>query len=208
MQSLVDAYSVEKYKDFFTKEMKVKKGQDVFTYINGLITKIDESAKEIEDSYNFNSLTNPEETDIRNQTFSGQFIKVYKTGKVNLMMMVYFYTGNQRLKGDDNFDSLWSPKPEYWNDKEKVLKKVYDVYKTVHGNYDFDNCKKILGVYKDTIESNNDRKNYDQSPQLKERMKDEIKKCWCSGQYKELGKLGVKSMFDREMKQDRKELIK
>ena len=38
-------------------------------------------------------------------------------------------------------------------------------------------------------------------------VKTEIQRCWCDKQYEDLGKLGVKNMFDKQMRQDRKELI-
>lgn len=209
MSSLSTAYNVEKYKDFFSKQIDPESTGDVFEKIKGFIAKIDTQAQETQDAYNFDPLTNPEEVDVRNFIYTGQFLSVYKVGSLNLMMMVYFYNSDQRVKGSKvGFDKLWQPKEDYWNEKPEVLKKVYDIYKTVHGSYTFDNCKKILGAYKDTINSIEDRKLYSESPRLKEHVKYEIQKCWCADQYKELGKLGVKNMFDVEMKKDRKELIK
>jgi hypothetical protein len=206
MSSLIDAYNVDKYKEFFANKIDPKSDDDVFVKIQGYIDAIDNAANESKEVYNFNPLTNPQENDVRNFLYTGQYISVYKTGSLNLMMMVYFYVKDQRVGGND-LNNLWSPKKGYWDNKPEVLEKVYNVYKNTNQGLNFDNCKKLLGVYMDTIESTVDRKNYDESSQLKERVKNEIKKCWCGGLYKDLGKLGVKNMFDIEMKKDRKKLI-
>ena len=206
MSSLIRAYNVDKYKEFFANKIDPESDDDVFDKIQGYINDIDNAANESKEVYNFNPLTNPQEPDVRNFLYTGQYISVYKTGSLNLMMMVYFYTKNQIIDGD-NLNNLWTPKPDYWDKKPEVLKKIYDVYKLTNQGLNFNNCKRMLGVYMDTIESTVDRKKYDESSQLKERVKNEIKKCWCGGLYKDLGKLGVKNMFDIEMKKDRKELI-
>ena len=206
MSSLIDAYNVDKYKEFFANKIDPKSDDDVFVKIQGYIDAIDNAANESKEVYNFNSLTNPQEPDVRNFIYTGQYISVYKTGSLNLMMMVYFYNNDQRIDGDD-LNNLWTPKSDYWDKKPEVLKKIYDVYKVTNQGLNFNNCKRMLSVYMDTIESTVDRKKYDESSQLKERVKNEIKKCWCGGQYKDLGKLGVKNMFDIEMKKDRKKLI-
>ena len=206
MSSLIRAYNVDKYKEFFANKIDPESDDDVFVKIQGYINDIDNAANESKEVYNFNPLTNPQEPDVRNFLYTGQYISVYKTGSLNLMMMVYFYTKNQIIDGD-NLNNLWTPKPDYWDKKPEVLKKIYDVYKVTNQGLNFNNCKRMLGVYMDTIESTVDRKKYDESSQLKERVKNEIKKCWCGGLYKDLGKLGVKNMFDIEMKKDRKELI-
>jgi hypothetical protein len=206
ISSLIDAYNVDKYKDFFSTNIAPKYKEDVFIKMQEYIDAIDKVANEVEEAYNFNPLTNPEENDVRNFIYTSQYLSVYNAGSLNLMMMVYFYVKDQRVGGDD-LNNLWSPKEDYWDKKPEVLEKVYNVYKNTNQGLNFDNCKKLLGVYMDTIQSSVDRKNYDESPQLKERVKNEIKKCWCGGLYKDLGKLGVKNMFDIEMKKDRKKLI-
>ena len=49
-------------------------------------------------------------------------------------------------------------------------------------------------MYRETYQENDV---YDQP--LLTKVKSEIQKCWCDKQYEDLGKLGVKNMFDKQM---------
>ena len=101
-------------------------------------------------------------------------------------MMVYTYTDTEPLKT---------------NNTESVSE-ITSFYNEVTKNRNFDNCKNILGVYRETYQENDV---YDQP--LLTKVTSEIQKCWCDKQYEDLGKLGVKNMFDKQMRQDRKDLI-
>jgi hypothetical protein len=38
--------------------------------------------------------------------------------------------------------------------------------------------------------------------------KEKIQECWCEGNYENLKKIGLKRLFDRELREGRKELIR
>jgi len=185
METLKISYNVEKYKDFFQKKVDPT-GTDVFGSIDTLINEIKTSANESKTAYGYDPLTSPTEKQIRDFVFRGQLRSVYKSGRLNLMMMVYTYTDTQPLKT---------------NNKESVSE-ITSFYNEVSKNRNFDNCKNILGVYRETYQEDGVY-----SPTLLVNVKTEIQKCWCDKQYEDLGKLGTKNMFDKEMRKGRKELI-
>jgi len=184
MELLKEAYNVEKYKDFFQKKFDPS-GTDVFTSIDALITKINTSATKIKSSLGYDPLTSPTEKQVREFVFRGQLRSIYKSGRLNLMMMVYTYAQNQPLKTDN----------------KESMSEIEGIYSEVSKNRNFDNCKNILGIYRETYQEGV----YDQSLLVK--VTSEIQKCWCEKQYEDLGKLGVKNMFDNKMRKDRKTLI-
>ncbi len=115
-----------------------------------------------------------------------QLRSVYKSGRINLMMMVYTYTkGGESIKKDNS----------------KVYSQIENYITIVNKSWNFENCKKILDVYRQTYNNGV----YDQP--LLTKVKSGIQKCWCDKQYEDLGKLGIKNMFDKEMRKGRKELI-
>lgn len=121
--------------------------------------------------------------------------------------MVYSFKGNEEIRDDERSEltNLWNPTtkdPKFFEKKSEDYKTVYDDYVSVHTSRNFENCKNILGTYLLTYSN----KIYDVP--LLTRVKNEIQKCWCDGQYEDLGKIGVKNMFDAKMRKDRKELIK
>jgi hypothetical protein len=185
LTSIKDAYNVDKYKDFFQKKVDPK-GQDIFGKIDGLINNINTAANEYKNGYGYNPLTKPTEKQIREFVFRGQLRSVYKVGKVNLMMDVYTYTKGVPL--------------EDGGDKEVTseIKSYLDAVKT---NLNFNTCKDILSVYRSTY----NKKVY--TVELFTGIKKQIQKCWCNKHYEDLGKLGTKNMFNKEMRKDRKELI-
>ena len=185
LTSIKDAYNVDKYKDFFQKKVDPK-GQDIFGKINGLINNINTAANEKRNAYGYNPLTKPTEKQIREFVFRGQLRSVYKVGKVNLMMDVYTYTKGVPL--------------EDGGDKEVTneIKSYLDAVKT---NLNFNTCKDILSVYRSTYNKNV------YTDDLFVGIKKQIQKCWCEKHYEDLGKLGTKNMFNKEMRKDRKELI-
>jgi hypothetical protein len=185
METLKISYNVEKYKDFFQKKVDPT-GTDVFGSIDTLINEIKTSANESKTAYGYDPLTSPTEKQIRDFVFRGQLRSVYKSGKLNLMMMVYTYTDTEPLKT---------------NNKESVSE-ITSFYNAVSKNRNFDNCKNILGIYRETYQEDGVY-----SPTLLVNVKTEIQRCWCDKQYEDLGKLGVKNMFDKQLRQDRKALI-
>lgn len=184
MTSLKEAYNVEKYKELFQKKFDPN-GSDVFTSIDGLINQINIEAGKIKSSLGFDPLKSPTEKQVRDIIFRGQLRSVYKSGKINLMMMVYTYVGSEPLEMDN----------------KGAYSEIEGYYNTVKKDRNFNNCKNILDVYRQTYEDGV----YDQS--LLSKVKKEIQQCWCSKQYEDLGKLGTKNMFDKEMRKDRKTLI-
>jgi hypothetical protein len=185
MKALKNAYNNDKFKGMFQKKVDPD-GTDVFTTIDTLITNITTEANKIKGSLGYDPLVSPTEKQIRDFVFRGQLRSVYKSGRLNLMMMVYTYTDTEPLKT---------------NNKESVSE-ITSFYNEVTKNRNFDNCKNILGVYRETYQENDV---YDQP--LLTKVTSEIQKCWCDKQYEDLGKLGVKNMFDKQMRQDRKDLI-
>ena len=185
MKALKNAYNNDKFKGMFQKKADPD-GTDVFATIDTLITNITTEADKIKGSLGYDPLVSPTEKQIRDFVFRGQLRSVYKSGRLNLMMMVYTYTDTEPLKT---------------NNKESVSE-ITSFYNEVSKNRNFDNCKNILGVYRETYQENDV---YDQP--LLTKVKSEIQKCWCDKQYEDLGKLGVKKMFDKQMRQDRKDLI-
>ena len=185
MKSLKNAYNNDKFKGMFQKKVDPD-GTDVFTTIDTLITNITIEADKIKGSLGYDPLVSPTEKQIRDFVFRGQLRSVYKSGRLNLMMMVYTYTDTEPLKT---------------NNKESVSE-ITSFYNEVSKNRNFDNCKNILGVYRETYQEDGVY-----SPTLLVNVKTEIQRCWCDKQYEDLGKLGVKNMFDKQMRQDRKELI-
>lgn len=185
MKALKNAYNNDKFKGMFQKKVDPD-GTDVFATIDTLITSITTEADKIKGSLGYDPLVSPTEKQIRDFVFRGQLRSVYKSGRLNLMMMVYTYTNTDPLKT---------------NNKESVLE-ITNFYNEVNKNRNFDNCKNILGVYRETYQENDV---YDQP--LLTKVTSEIQKCWCDKQYEDLGKLGVKNMFDKQMRQDRKTLI-
>lgn len=185
MKALKNAYNNDKFKGMFQKKADPD-GTDVFTTIDTLITNITTEADKIKGSLGYDPLVSPTEKQIRDFVFRGQLRSVYKLGRLNLMMMVYTYTDTEPLKT---------------NNKESVSE-ITSFYNEVSKNRNFDNCKNILGVYRETYQENDV---YDQP--LLTKVTSEIQKCWCDKQYEDLGKLGVKNMFDKQMRQDRKDLI-
>jgi hypothetical protein len=184
MELLKEAYNVEKYKVFFQKKFDPS-GTDVFASIDALITKINTSATKIKSSLGYDPLTSPTEKQVREFVFRGQLRSIYKSGRLNLMMMVYTYAQNQPLKTDN----------------KESMSEIEGIYSEVSKNRNFENCKNILGIYRETYQEGV----YDQSLLVK--VTSEIQKCWCEKQYEDLGKLGVKNMFDNKMRKDRKTLI-
>ena len=185
METLKISYNVEKYKDFFQKKVDPT-GTDVFGSIDTLINEIKTSANESKTAYGYDPLTSPTEKQIRDFVFRGQLRSVYKSGRLNLMMMVYTYTDTEPLK----------------TNKKESVSEITSFYNEVSKNRNFDNCKNILGVYRETYQEDGVY-----SPTLLVNVKTEIQRCWCDKQYEDLGKLGVKNMFDKQMRQDRKDLI-
>ena len=185
MKALKNAYNNDKFKGMFQKKVDPD-GTDVFTTIDTLITNITTEANKIKGSLGYDPLVSPTEKQIRDFVFRGQLRSVYKSGRLNLMMMVYTYTDTEPLKT---------------NNTESVSE-ITSFYNEVTKNRNFDNCKNILGVYRETYQENDV---YDQP--LLTKVTSEIQKCWCDKQYEDLGKLGVKNMFDKQMRQDRKDLI-
>ena len=185
MKALKNAYNNDKFKGMFQKKVDPD-GTDVFTTIDTLITNITTEANNIKGSLGYDPLVSPTEKQIRDFVFRGQLRSVYKSGRLNLMMMVYTYTDTEPLKT---------------NNTESVSE-IKSFYNEVTKNRNFDNCKNILGVYRETYQENDV---YDQP--LLTKVTSEIQKCWCDKQYEDLGKLGVKNMFDKQIRQDRKDLI-
>ena len=185
MKALKNAYNNDKFKGMFQKKVDPD-GTDVFATIDNLITNITTEADKIKGSLGYDPLVSPTEKQIRDFVFRGQLRSVYKSGRLNLMMMVYTYTkGGESIKKDNN----------------EVYGQIETYSNTVNTNRNFENCKNILDVYRQTY---NDGV-YDQP--LLTKVKSEIQKCWCDKQYEDLGKVGLENMFDNEMKKGRKELI-
>jgi hypothetical protein len=206
IDELKNAYNKDKFKEFFQSKVDPK-GTDVFGSIDTLINRINTAADEIESSLNYDPLDKPNQTKIDNYTFIGQLMTVYKMGKINLMMMVYSFKGNEEIRDDEKSEltNLWNPTtkdPNFFDKKNEEYKGVYDDYVSVHTSRNFENCKNMLGTYLST----HNNKIYDVP--LLSRVKYEIQKCWCDDQYEDLGKVGVKNMFNVEMRKGRKELIK
>ena len=185
MKALKNAYNNDKFKGMFQKKVDPD-GTDVFTTIDTLITNITTEAEKIKGSLGYDPLVSPTEKQIRDILFMSQLRSVYKSGRINLMMMVYTYTkGGESIKKDNN----------------EVYGQIETYSTTVSKTRNFENCKNILDVYRQTY---NDGV-YDQP--LLTKVKSQIQKCWCDKQYEDLGKLGAKNMFDKEMRKSRKELI-
>jgi hypothetical protein len=185
MKALKNAYNNDKFKGMFQKEADPD-GTDVFATIDTLITSITTEADKIKGSLGYDPLVSPTEKQIRDVLFMSQLRSVYKSGRINLMMMVYTYTkGGESIKKDN----------------DEVYGQIESYSTTVNKSRNFENCKNILDVYRQTY---NDEV-YDQP--LLTKVKSEIQKCWCDKQYEDLGKLGTKNMFDKEMRKGRKELI-
>jgi hypothetical protein len=184
LSSIKKAYNVEKYKSFFQNKVDPD-GQDVFTKIDGFINSINTAANEMKGVYGYDPLTKPTEKQVREFVFRGQLRSVYKVGKINLMMMVYTYTKGEPLETPNEGDT----------------KEIETYVNAVKTSLSFDTCKDVLGAYMDTYKEDV------YTDKLLMDIKSQIQKCWCNKQYEDLGKLGVKNMFDQEMRKDRKELI-
>jgi len=185
MKALKNAYNNDKFKGMFQKKVDPD-GTNVFATIDTLITSITTEADKIKGSLGYDPLVSPTEKQIRDILFMSQLRSVYKSGRINLMMMVYTYTkGGESIKKDNS----------------EVYSQIENYITIVNKSWNFENCKNILDVYRQTYNNGV----YDQP--LLTKVKSGIQKCWCDKQYEDLGKLGTKNMFDKEMRKGRKELI-
>lgn len=203
MSVLKEAYNVPKYKDFFQDNFDPG-GKEVFIKMDILINKIKSVCEEVNAVLGYNPLTSPTEKQVREFVFRGQLRSIYKSGKLNLMMMVYTYTNNEPIKSMNTFDELWVPtlnKKDFFNEVSSDYKLIYDYYSKVHKTRNFESCKDILGIYRQTYQ-----KNVFDIP-LRVRVQKEIQECWCDKQYEDLDKIGANNMFNSEMKKERKDLV-
>jgi hypothetical protein len=184
LQALDDAYNNEKYKAFFQSKVDPK-GADIFTTFNTYISEIEEQVEEMK-SYNFDSLSDPTEEEIRDGLFKYIPKTVYNVNDVNLKMSVYFYTKTTPMVGTE----------------EDLITALSSQLETTKTSTNEDTCRDLLGVYYQIY----------QKTEVKASMlndtKEKIQDCWCKGFYNELGKIGFKKLYDKELRQGRKELLK
>lgn len=184
LRSLSNAYNNEKYKEFFQNEVDPE-GDDVFVTFESYIEEIEDAATKKEE-YNYDPLTDPTQEQVRDIIFRYVPKTVYNVGKVVLQMGVYFYTGEEPLKGTE----------------EGLVDILTDRLETTKENVNFENCKNLLAIYYESYQ-----KTKIETDTLLGTKK-QIQDCWCKGLYDDLGKLGVKNLFDKDMRKGRKELIR
>ncbi len=185
LSSIKSAYNVDKYRDFFQNKVDPG-GKNVFGEIDGFINSINTAANEKRNAYGYDPLTKPTEKQIREFVFRGQLRSVYKVGKVNLMMDTYTYTKSDPLKTS-------------FVEEIGEIKAVLD--STIQKRNQ-ENCIDLLYIYKETYKIGV----YDESNSLLMDVKKQIQKCWCEDYYENIEDVGAKNIFNKELKENRKEL--
>jgi hypothetical protein len=183
LESLTIAYNNDKFKSFFQNSVDPG-GSDVFTKFKSYITEIDSVAK-LMSLYNYDPLTDPTAEEVRDILFRYVPKTVYN-GNITLQMSVFFYTGSEPMI---TYDELLN----------ETLKEQLD---QTNINTNEKTCRDLLATY---YQINNRSKIY---ANILLPTKEKIQECWCEGNYENLKKIGLKRLFDRELREGRKELIR
>jgi hypothetical protein len=184
MEALTDAYNNDKYKSFFQTKVDPK-GSDVFATFESYITEIETAANSME-AFNYDPLTDATEEEVRDGIFKYIPKTVYNVGDTNLKMSVYFYTKSTPMVGAE----------------EDLIGELESQLDTTQTNTNEETCKDLLAVYYQIYQKTKVDANTLMST------KEKIQDCWCKGLYENLGKIGFKKLYDKELRQDRKELLK